>query len=184
MKFSFLDYNDLLDNKYKYEFSPELYDKFTEMAGTFSSVKTIQLDQISKISLTPPNAETIQLIEAWRQHITLMPKNDVIVIDSLTELDSVQKMKSSSLDGSAIKIQNSGMYGHHALLVLDGEIPRDKMYVITKGCPPDPNYYSVFNNFGKKNKAEFKTKPQDRIKKITTKEKKSINPLLQSLISK
>jgi hypothetical protein len=73
------------------------------------------------------------------------------------------------------------MYGQHALLVLNGGLPTVEMQYLTIGGSQDPIDYS---DFGKKNKAQFKTKPQDRIKKITTKQNKSINPLLQSLINK
>jgi hypothetical protein len=176
MAFLFIDYSQLVD-EFKDRISPENYEKFKELSASFSSFKVSGLitERVSGFRLFPPNDETIKLISAWRKHIDSTIRNDAPVIDPLTQLIIHKKRESNSLDSSIIKIKNSGMYGQHALLVLNGGLPTVEMQYLTIGGSSD---------FGKKNKAEFKTKLQDRIKKITTKQNKPINPLLQSLIDK
>jgi hypothetical protein len=182
MAFLFIDYSQLVD-EFKDRISPENYEKFKELSASFSSFKVSGLitERVSGFRLFPPNDETIKLISAWRKHIDSTLRNDAPVIDPLTQLIIHKKRESNSLDSSIIKIKNSGMYGQHALVVLNGGLPTVEMQYLTIGGLQDPIDYS---DFGKKNKAQFKTKPQDRIKKITTKQNKPINPLLQSLIDK
>lgn len=182
MTFLFIDHSQLVD-EFKDRISPENYEKIKELSASFSSLKVsgLMTEHVSGFRLFPPNHETIKLISGWRKHFNSTLRNDVSDIDPLTQLIIHKKQKSNFLDGSVIKNKNSGMYGQHALLVLNVGLPTVEMqYLITRGSQ-DPIDYS---DFGKKNKAEFKTKPQDRIKKITTKQNKSINPLLQSLINK